>query len=108
MGKFNKGVFVGGLVGAAFMWLNTTKKGRDTRTQLIAAAADIYGNIKDGVLTSAQWKKMTKSKYAKLVMSSVDTYAKKYSLPASAKNMLERLLLSQWTRLQKEGKKYFS
>lgn len=108
MGKFNKGLVLGGIIGAAFMWLNTTKKGKQKKEQLVTYASDIYDDIKKKALTSKEWKKMTKSAYVKMVLSAVDTYAKKYTLPASLKNMLTRLLLAQWERLKKEGKEYFS
>ena len=42
MGKFNKGVVLGGVLGAAIVWLNTTTKGKQYRTQLVDQAADIY------------------------------------------------------------------
>ncbi len=108
MPTYTRGMFIGGIIGAAMMWLNTTKKGRQTKEQVITHAAQIYTDIKQQLLTSKKWKKMKKSVYVDMVLQTVDVYSKTHTLPAPVKNMIARLLISQWKRLEKEAKEYFS
>ncbi len=60
MGKFKKGLFMGGLLGAGMMWLNTTKKGKETRDKLIDQSAEVYALLKDNILASDQYKNLYK------------------------------------------------
>ena len=34
-------------MGAVFTWLNVTKKGKETRSQLLDYAASVYGEVKE-------------------------------------------------------------
>ncbi|PIZ95053.1 MAG: hypothetical protein COX81_02015 [Candidatus Magasanikbacteria bacterium CG_4_10_14_0_2_um_filter_37_12] len=102
MGKFKKGLVFGGLLGAGLMWLSTTKKGREVREQIFDYAADVYAEVKEKVTSSEQFDKMTKNKYVSLVRETVDKYAVKNGLANNAKNMIVKLVSSQWKNIQKE------
>ena len=101
MGKFKKGLFVGGLLGAGLTWLNTTKKGRETREKILDYAAEVYTQVKEKVMASGGWDKMTKAKYVKIVKQVVDTYAIDNGLAANVKTTVGKLVASQWKRVKK-------
>ncbi len=105
MGKFNKGVVFGGVLGAAIVWLNTTTKGKQYRTQLVDQAADMYEKIKKEVEESGAMEKMNKNTYVALVKKTVDKYAVDNGMAVRVKNILVRLLSSQWATFKKEVKK---
>lgn len=100
MGRFNKGVFFGGLLGAGLVWLTSTTKGKKTRAQIMKHAEAIYPDVKKKVLSSKAWKTMTKHKYVQLVESTVEMYAKRYALPPSVKRMLVKVVGAQWKHVQ--------
>jgi len=101
MGRFKKGMLLGGLLGAGFVWLNTTKKGRAMRDQVLDHAATIFAELKDTVQDSKQWKDITKTKYAKLVREAVEEYSTKKKLPDNVKNMITKLVMGQWKNFKK-------
>lgn len=101
MGKFKKGLFLGGLLGAGLVWMSTTKKGREVREKVLDYAAEVYSDVKDKVMASGGWDKMTKSKYIKLVRETVDTYAVKNGLARNVKNMVVKLVANQWGKMKK-------
>ena len=106
MGKFNKGFLLGGILGAVLMWMSTTKKGRATRDEIIDHAEKVYEEVKKKILASQTWKDLKKNDYAKRVKEVVDEYAVKYHLSENIKNLVTKVLGSQWERLRKElGKK---
>lgn len=105
MGKFKKGLFFGGLLGAGLMWMGTTKKGREMRDSLLDQAADVYEEVKTKVMKSDGWDKMTKQKYVAMVRDVVDTYAVQNGLAKEVKEMVVKVVGSQWKRLQAELKK---
>ena len=102
MGIFKKGLCVGGLLGAGLVWLITTKKGKELRENMLDQAADIYALIKEKVMSSDQYKKMTKNQYVKLVKEYVDKYAIDNGLAENVKNMVTKVVIAQWARLKKE------
>lgn len=105
MGRFNKGVFLGGVLGAALVWLNTTTKGKQYRNQLLDAAADIYERVKEEIMENEKVETLTKHKYVARVKRVVDTYARENELAQDTKDMIVRLLSSQWTAFKKEIKR---
>ena len=105
MGRFKKGLFFGGLLGAGLMWLNGTTKGKQTRAQILKHAQEVYPDIKKKVLSSKAYNTMTKSKYLKIVEEHVSTYAKKYKLPPSVKNMIIKVVAANWKNIQSAIKK---
>lgn len=101
MGKFKKGLFLGGLLGAGLMWLNATKKGKETRDQMLDYAADVYAQVKEKVQTSEGWDKMTKNKYYKMVEEAVNKYAVENDLVDSIRDMVEKIVKAQWKKAKK-------
>ncbi|MBI2436513.1 MAG: YtxH domain-containing protein [Candidatus Magasanikbacteria bacterium] len=101
MGNFKKGIFLGGLLGAGLMWLNATKKGKQTRDKMLDYSADVYADVKEKVMASEGWDKMTKSKYYQIVEEAVNKYAVENDLVDSVRNMVEKVVKAQW----KKGKK---
>ncbi len=102
MGKFNKGLFLGGLVGAALMWLNATPKGKEMREKMMGQANDLFDQLKESL------KKLdgpTKEMYDALVERAVEEYAAKKDMAVEMKNQLVRELKKRWKVLEKEMKK---
>ncbi|OIO20062.1 MAG: hypothetical protein CO029_00630 [Candidatus Magasanikbacteria bacterium CG_4_9_14_0_2_um_filter_41_10] len=104
MGKFNKGVVLGGVLGAALVWLNTSTKGKHYRSQLVEQASDIYEKVKQEVQQSGAMDKMNKNKYVSMVKKAVDKHAIENGMVANVKNTIVRLLSSQWKTFKKEVK----
>lgn len=105
MGKFNKGLIFGGLLGAGLVWMSTTKKGRELRDKLMDQAADVYADVKRKVFESDAWKTITKQKYITMVTEFVDTYAKNKGLSEDLKETVKKIVVNQWKHLQQELKK---
>ncbi len=101
MGKFNKGLSLGVLLGAGLVWLNATKKGKQTRDEMLDSAADIYADLKDKAMTSDEWKKMTKTKYYKMVETAVNKYAVENDLVDNMRDMVEKVVKAQWKNVKK-------
>ncbi|MBT3419248.1 MAG: YtxH domain-containing protein [Candidatus Magasanikbacteria bacterium] len=104
MGKFNKGVFFGGLLGAGLMWLNTTKKGKAVREEMLDHASTIYADLFSKIQKTKQWQKMKKGDYTKVVKSTVASYAKKHNLPTPMVKMVTKVLNTQWGSMIKDLK----
>lgn len=102
MGKFKKGLLLGGLLGAGLMWLSVTKKGKEVREQILDHAAVVYPKIKAQVLSSDQYKKLNKNQYVKLVKEYVDKYAIENGLAESVKNMVIKVVSAQYNKLREE------
>ena len=96
MGKFKKGIFLGTLMGIGLMWLNVTKKGKETREKLFDHSADVYNDVKEKVQASEGWEKMTKSKYYKTVEEVVNKYAVENDLLDGVRDKVEKLVKAQW------------
>jgi len=92
-------------LGAALVWLNTTTKGKEYRSKLVDHAAEVYERVKQEVQESGAMEKMNRNKYVALVKKTVDKYAIENDMAQNVKNMLVRLLSSQWTTFKKEIKK---
>jgi len=105
MGKFKKGLFLGGLLGAGLMWLSTTQKGRETKEKILDYAADIYVKMKEEVLKSQTYQDLNKNSYVLLVKDYVNKYAIENGLAENVKNMIIKILSSQWNNLRDELKK---
>lgn len=105
MGRFHKGLFLGGLLGAGLVWLNITPKGKEMRDKLVDHAAEVYADVKERVLSSEAWDKMTKQKYVAMVREVVDKYAVQTGLAVKAKEMIVKIVAGQWKLVQKELRK---
>ncbi len=102
MGKFKKGLCLGGLLGAGLVWLNTTQKGRDMREQMLDHAAEVYVGLKEKVLTSKELKNLNKNQYIKMVKESVNKYAVENGLAENVKNMVVKVVSAQYKNLKGE------
>lgn len=105
MGRFKKGVFLGGLLGAGLVWLHTTKKGKDVRDQILDHAAEVYEEMKGKFMQSDAWKQMTKNQYLMSVRNTVARYALDHELPDVVKDTVSKVLGTQWGMLKRELKK---
>ncbi len=105
MGRFKKGLFLGSLLGAGVVWLNTTKKGRETKDKILDHAAVVYSKALQQARDSGALDKLTKQKYVKIVREIVDKYAIQNDLAANVKSMVVKVVGSQWSNVQKEIKK---
>jgi len=102
MGRFRKGLLLGGLVGAALMWLNATPKGKEMRAKLLDHVNALYGELKESL---KQLEGPTKEMYDALVERAVAEYAAKKELAVEMKNMLIKELKRKWKEMEKEIKK---
>ena len=99
MGRFNKGLFLGGLLGATLMWLNATPKGKEMRSKMLAHMQPLYNELKASL---KQLEGPTREMYDALVERAVAEYAAKKELADDMKNILIRELKKKWFELQKE------
>jgi gas vesicle protein len=99
MGNFKKGLFLGGLLGAAMMWLNVTPKGKEMREKIMTEANLLFDELKESM------KKLegpTKEMYDALVDRAVEEYSSKKEMAADVKNMLIKELKKRWSGLAGE------
>lgn len=108
MGKFNKGLIVGGLVGAGLALMNTTKKGKEVKEKLLDNAAEIYMELRDKMMKSKTFEKMTKHDFVVMAQEAVDKYAIKNGLAEKTKKTIMKLVSTQWANLQNEFDKMTS
>jgi gas vesicle protein len=101
MGRFKKGLFLGGLLGATLAWLNTTPKGKKARSKLLKASGDIYMQIKKDIENKDLMKKMNKNRYMKMVNKKVDEYTKKNLWAKEMGEMLVKKLNSKWVQIKR-------
>lgn len=102
MGKFNKGLFIGGLLGASLALMNTTKKGKEIKDKLLDNAAEVYVELRDKMMDSKTWERMSKNDFVVLAQEAVDKYAIKNGLADKTKKMIVKLVSTQWANLQNE------
>ncbi len=99
MGNFKRGLLLGGLVGAAAMWLNVTPKGKEMRAKLLAHLDPLYNELKASI---KQLEGPTKEMYDALVERAVEEYAAKKELAEEMKMLLIKRLKKKWSELEKE------
>ncbi len=102
MGRFNKGVFIGSILGASAVWMNTTKQGKEVKEKLKDHAQEAFDELKEKLSESDL---MDKVKYDARVKKVVEEFTKRKALPAKAGKILEGILKSQWKRIQTAKKK---
>lgn len=102
MGRFNKGLFLGGLLGAALMWLNATPKGKEMKEKLMSQANDLFGQLKESI---KQLEGPTKEMYDALVERAVEEYAAKKEMAMDMKSQLVKELKKRWDELEADIKK---
>ena len=99
MGKFNKGLVLGGLVGAALMWLNATPKGKELRLKLRLHAEPLFNELK---LSLKQLEGPTREMYDALVERAVEEYGAKKELASDVKMLLVKELKRRWKSIEQE------
>lgn len=99
MGRFKKGLFFGGLLGAALMWLNATPKGKEMRAKLAENLEPLYNELKQSL---KQLEGPTQEMYDALVDRAVEEYAAKKELAEEMKDVLIKELKKRWKRLEKD------
>lgn len=102
MGRFNKGLFLGGLLGATLMWLNVTPKGKEMKEKILAHLEPLFNELKVSI---KQLEGPTKEMYDALVERAVEEYAAKKELAEDLKVLLVRELKKRWKEVQKDLKK---
>lgn len=103
MGKFNKGLFLGGLFGGLVTWMNTTKKGKAVRDDLLQHATKAYELAVTEIKGTDKWQDLQEHEYVAKVRELVNRYAIENGLSDKVKGTLSTLLEKQWTRF-KSGK----
>src|SRR3989339_1378123 len=101
MGKFNKGLVLGGALGAFLMWLNATPKGKEMRSKLAEHLNPLFNELKQSI---KQLEGPTKEMYDALVERAVAEYSTKKKLAAEMTDHLIRQLKRKWKDLEKEIK----
>jgi gas vesicle protein len=102
MGKFKKGLFLGGIVGAGLMWLNTTIKGKQIREKILIHVDGLYAELKENM------KKLdgpTKEMYDALVERAVEEYTDKKQMAGEYKSVMIKELKKKWSGLMEEIRK---
>jgi len=102
MGGFKKGIFLGGLVGAALMWLNATPKGKEMRSKMMEYLDPLYNELKNSL---KQLEGPTQEMYNALVDRTVEEFAAKKEMAEDFKIQLGKKLKKKWVELEKELKK---
>ncbi|HLC70324.1 MAG TPA: YtxH domain-containing protein [Patescibacteria group bacterium] len=97
MGNFKKGLFVGGLLGAALMWLNATPKGKEMRAKLREHLDPLFNELKESLM---KLEGPTKEMYDALVDRAVEEYAAKKELAQDFKVHLVRELKKKWKDIE--------
>lgn len=101
MGNFKKGLFLGGLLGAAAVWLNATPKGKEMRAKMLDHLNPLFNELKESI---KQLEGPTKEMYDALVERAVEEYATKKELAMDMKAVLIRKLKKKWVEIEKEIK----
>lgn len=101
MGNFKRGLFLGGLLGAAMVWLNATPKGKEMRSKILEHLDPLFNELKESI---KQLEGPTKEMYDALVERAVEEYSAKKELAEDLKIILIRKLKKKWLELEKEIK----
>jgi hypothetical protein len=102
MSKLKKTLLFGGLVGAGLVWLTSTKKGKETRDKMFDAAADIYVDVTKKMKTLEAKYQTNKTMYEKTVRETVEAYAKKHPVIGMAKDMIIKMVVSQFENMKED------
>lgn len=102
MGRFNKGLFLGGLLGATLMWMNVTPKGKEMRSKIATHLEPLFNELKSSLM---QLEGPTKEMYDALVERAVAEYGVRKELAEDVQAVLIRELKKRWSKLIKDIKK---
>ena len=98
MGRFKKGLFLGGLLGAALMWINATPKGKEMRAKLLEHLDPLFNELK---ISLKKLEGPTQEMYDALVERAVAEYASKKELAEEIKMQLIKQLKRKWSEIRK-------
>ncbi|MFA5062104.1 MAG: YtxH domain-containing protein [Patescibacteria group bacterium] len=101
MGRFKKGLLLGGILGAALMWLNVTPKGKEMRDKIMEHADALFMQLKESM---KQLEGPTKEMYDALVERATEEYANKREMAMDVKAGLVKELKKRWGKLENEIK----
>lgn len=93
MGRFKKGLILGGLLGAAITWLNTSTKGKEYRDKIASHLEPLFNELKESIKTL---EGPTKEMWDALVERAVEEYSTKKALTVDIKNNLVKELKKRW------------
>ena len=93
MGRFNKGLLLGGAIGAALVWLNISPKGKELRSKMRMHAEPLFGELKNSL---KQLEGPTREMYEALVERAVEEYSTKKEMAADMKALLVKDLKRRW------------
>lgn len=94
MGRLKKGIFLGGLLGAAAMWLAATPKGKEFRENHLDP---LFHELK---VSLKQLEGPTKEMYYALVERAVEEYSAKKELALDIKVGLMKELKKKWKEIK--------
>jgi gas vesicle protein len=101
MGKFNKGLVLGGVLGAALVWLNVSPKGKELRAKATQHLEPLFNQLKESL---GQLEGPTREMYDALVERAVEEYASKKEIAQDLKTALVRELKKRWKDVEAELK----
>ena len=102
MGRFKKGLFLGGILGAGLMWLNATTRGKAQREEIFDHAAEVYRRVKQDVMASDALGQIKQNSYVHLVEKYMKLYKEQYHLAEGAATMVGKIVKAQWDTLADE------
>lgn len=92
MGNFSKGIFLGSLLGAGAMWLNTTEKGKNMRDKFINHAENVYEEVKQKVQDTETYQDLSEKDFREVIEQVAEKYANKKELSDMTKKVIVRLV----------------
>lgn len=102
MGKFKKGLILGGLLGAGTMWLCTTKQGGKLCGKVKEHSGEVYKRTKDKIMSSDAYKDMSQKEFVKEVKELADKYAEEKDLEAVTKQAIIKIVSDHWDNVKKD------
>jgi gas vesicle protein len=93
MGRFKKGLFLGGLIGAGLMWLGVTPRGKELRARVREHLDPLFIEIQEAM---KQLEGPTREMYEALVDRVVEEYGARKHLAYDIKDGLVRELKKRW------------
>lgn len=103
MGALKKSLFLGSVMGAGLIWLTSTKKGKEVRDQLLDQSAEIYLDLKKKIQKIDKQYNISKSAYIKMAKDTVNEYFNSHPFPGAIKDIVLKVVLSQWENLKEEA-----
>jgi gas vesicle protein len=99
MGRFKKGLMLGGLIGGVLTWLNISPKGKEYRDKMFESVESLYDELR---MSIQKLEGPTRDMYDALVERAVEEYATKKEVAMEMKNDLIKELKKRWENLEEE------